>query len=246
MEAIGRLAGAVAHDFNNLLTAIVGYADMIAERTNPDETLRDAAEIRKVADRAAALTRQLLAFSRKQFLDPVVLDLNEAIGGLLQVLPRVIGERIHTQMRLGDGSRADQGRRGPDRADAPQPRAERARRDAGRRRPRPSKPPTSCWIVDRLASEGLTLPAWTLRDAPRVRHRHRHGRLDARPRLRAVLHHQAEGQGHRSRSRHGLRHRRSERRTDRARHGTGPRERRSGSTCRKRACDTTTSSRRRS
>jgi len=101
MEAIGRLAGAVAHDFNNLLTAIVGYADMIAERTNPDETLRDAAEIRKVADRAAALTRQLLAFSRKQFLDPVVLDLNEAISGLLQVLPRVIGERIHTQMRLG-------------------------------------------------------------------------------------------------------------------------------------------------
>ena len=101
MEAIGRLAGAVAHDFNNLLTAIVGYADMIAERVNPDETLRDAAEIRKVADRAAALTRQLLAFSRKQFLDPVVLDLNEAISGLLQVLPRVIGERIHTQMRLG-------------------------------------------------------------------------------------------------------------------------------------------------
>jgi len=101
MEAIGRLAGAVAHDFNNLLTAIVGYADMIGERENPDETLRDAGEIRKVADRAAALTRQLLAFSRKQFLDPVVLDLNEAIGGLLQVLPRVIGERIHTEMRLG-------------------------------------------------------------------------------------------------------------------------------------------------
>jgi signal transduction histidine kinase len=101
MEAIGRLAGAVAHDFNNLLTAIIGYADMIAERANPEDTQRDAAEIRKVADRAAALTRQLLAFSRKQFLDPVVLDLNEAIAGLLQVLPRVIGERIHTQMKLG-------------------------------------------------------------------------------------------------------------------------------------------------
>ena len=101
MEAIGRLAGAVAHDFNNLLTAIVGYADMIAERDNPEETLRDASEIRKVADRASALTRQLLAFSRKQFLDPTVLDLNEAIAGLLQVLPRVIGERIHTTTRLG-------------------------------------------------------------------------------------------------------------------------------------------------
>src|SRR5215212_6568838 len=98
MEAIGRLAGAVAHDFNNLLTAIIGYADMIAERDNPDDTYRDALEIRKVADRAATLTRQLLAFSRKQFLDPVVLDLNEAIAGLLQVLPRMIGERIHIDM----------------------------------------------------------------------------------------------------------------------------------------------------
>jgi two-component system, cell cycle sensor histidine kinase and response regulator CckA len=102
MEAIGRLAGAVAHDFNNLLTAIVGYADMIAERENPDDTVRDAGEIRKVADRASALTRQLLAFSRKQFVDPVVLDLNQAIAGLLQVLPRVIGERIHTHMKLGN------------------------------------------------------------------------------------------------------------------------------------------------
>jgi signal transduction histidine kinase len=103
MEAIGRLAGAVAHDFNNLLTAIIGYADMIAERDNPDETLRDAGEIRKVADRAAALTRQLLAFSRKQFLDPVVLNINEAISGLLQVLPRVLGERVHLHVRLGTG-----------------------------------------------------------------------------------------------------------------------------------------------
>jgi two-component system cell cycle sensor histidine kinase/response regulator CckA len=101
MEAIGRLAGGVAHDFNNLLTAIIGYADMIADRDNPEDTRRDAAEIRKVADRAAALTGQLLAFSRKQFLDPVVLDLNEAIGGLLQVLPRVMGERVRIEMRLG-------------------------------------------------------------------------------------------------------------------------------------------------
>ena len=101
MEAIGRLAGAIAHDFNNLLTAIIGYADMIAERDNPEETIRDAVELKKVADRAASLTRQLLAFSRKQFLDPVVLDINEAIAGLVQVLPRVIGERIQIQMRLG-------------------------------------------------------------------------------------------------------------------------------------------------
>ena len=94
MEAIGRLAGGVAHDFNNLLTAIVGYADMIGERlSSTSETRRDANEIRTSADRAAALTRQLLAFSRKQFVDPDVLDLNAGVAGMLQVLPRVLGER---------------------------------------------------------------------------------------------------------------------------------------------------------
>jgi len=105
MEAIGRLAGAVAHDFNNLLTAIVGYADMIGERELHEETRRDANEIRNVADRASALTRQLLAFSRKQFVDPVILDLNQAIAGMLQVLPRVLGERIHTKIKLGSDLR---------------------------------------------------------------------------------------------------------------------------------------------
>jgi two-component system, cell cycle sensor histidine kinase and response regulator CckA len=101
MEAIGRLAGGVAHDFNNLLTAIIGYTDMIGERLDPqDATARDVGEIRKAADRAAALTRQLLAFSRKQFLNPTVLDLNETTAGLLQMLPRVIGEHIQTTTRL--------------------------------------------------------------------------------------------------------------------------------------------------
>jgi signal transduction histidine kinase len=103
MEAIGRLAGGVAHDFNNILTAIIGYTDLLAERYDPDDaTGRDVGEIRKAADRAAALTRQLLAFSRKQFLDPVVLDLNEAMGDMMQMLPRVIGEHIQTTTALGD------------------------------------------------------------------------------------------------------------------------------------------------
>jgi signal transduction histidine kinase len=107
MEAIGRLAGGVAHDFNNLLTAIIGYADQLAERIDPaDPTARDVAGIRKAADRAAALTRQLLAFSRKQFLNPTVLDLNETVSGMLQILPRVIGEHIQTTVTLaGDLSR---------------------------------------------------------------------------------------------------------------------------------------------
>ena len=107
MEAIGRLAGGVAHDFNNLLTAIIGYTDLLAERIDPaDQTARDVAGIRKAADRAAALTRQLLAFSRKQFLNPTVLDLNETVSGMLQILPRVIGEHIQTTVTLaGDLSR---------------------------------------------------------------------------------------------------------------------------------------------
>jgi signal transduction histidine kinase len=103
IEAIGRLAGGVAHDFNNVLTAIIGYTDIINERIGPDDpTRRDVAEIRKAADRAAALTRQLLAFSRKQFLNPTVLDLNEVASGLLQMLPRVIGEHIETTTILAE------------------------------------------------------------------------------------------------------------------------------------------------
>jgi signal transduction histidine kinase len=103
MEAIGRLAGGVAHDFNNLLTAIIGYTDLIAERLDPtDPTAREVGEIRKAADRASALTRQLLAFSRKQFLSPTVLSLNETASGLLQMLPRVIGDHIKTVVRLDE------------------------------------------------------------------------------------------------------------------------------------------------
>ena len=101
MEAIGRLAGGVAHDFNNLLTAIIGYTDLIAERLDPEEaTALDVREIRRAADRATALTRQLLAFSRRQFLNPTVLDVNDTVSGLLQMLPRLIGEHIETTTRL--------------------------------------------------------------------------------------------------------------------------------------------------
>jgi signal transduction histidine kinase len=104
MEAIGRLAGGVAHDFNNLLTAIIGYTDMIAERSDLDPaTAREVGEIRLAADRGAALTRQLLAFSRKQLLNPTVLNINESVAGLLHMLPRLIGDHIHTDARLAAG-----------------------------------------------------------------------------------------------------------------------------------------------
>lgn len=95
MEAIGQLAGGVAHDFNNLLTVISGYSELLQHHLSADETLRKHAEQIKIAgDRASALTRQLLAFSRQQVLRAMVLDLNSAVTDLLQMLPRLIGEHI--------------------------------------------------------------------------------------------------------------------------------------------------------
>jgi len=95
MEAIGRLAGGVAHDFNNLLTVITSYADLILEDLAPAHPQReDLTEIRKAAITAASLTRQLLAFSRQQVLQPVPLDLNAVVAGTEKMLRRLIGEHI--------------------------------------------------------------------------------------------------------------------------------------------------------
>jgi signal transduction histidine kinase/ActR/RegA family two-component response regulator len=93
LEAVGRLAGGIAHDFNNLLTAIIGYSELI-EKRNEGDTREHAQLIRKAGEQAAALTRQLLAFSRKQLLEPRVLDLNALIRDMEKLLQRVIGESI--------------------------------------------------------------------------------------------------------------------------------------------------------
>jgi len=113
MEAVGRLAGGIAHDFNNLLTAIFGYADLLAEDLPPDSpALTDVREIRTAATRASALTRQLLAFSRQQVLQPVVLNVIDVVGDLENMLQRVLGEDVeleaHFAADLGN-IRADQG-----------------------------------------------------------------------------------------------------------------------------------------
>ena len=101
MEAIGRLAGGIAHDFNNLLTAILGYSELLLEempRDAPDRA--DVDEIKKAGDRAAALTRQLLAFSRQQVLEPRVADFNEIVTNVGKLLRRVIGEDIELAIEL--------------------------------------------------------------------------------------------------------------------------------------------------
>ena len=95
VEAIGRLAGGIAHDFNNLLTIINGYTELLLARLpGNDKMSRDVNEIRKAGQRAASLTRQLLAFSRKQILEPKVLDLNAIVVELEKMLRRLIGEDI--------------------------------------------------------------------------------------------------------------------------------------------------------
>jgi two-component system cell cycle sensor histidine kinase/response regulator CckA len=102
MEAVGRLAGGVAHDFNNLLNVIVGYAELLARSLPPRDSRRGRIEqILQAAMRAGALTRRLLAFSRKQVLQPRVVDVNAAVGETEQMLRRVIGEDVELVLRLG-------------------------------------------------------------------------------------------------------------------------------------------------
>jgi PAS domain S-box-containing protein len=102
MEAIGRLAGGVAHDFNNVLTAVFGYVDLLREELPPGSSAQqDLAEVRKAAERAAGLTRQLLAFSRQQVLEPMVLELNDLVIEFEKMLRRVIGEDVELRLALG-------------------------------------------------------------------------------------------------------------------------------------------------
>jgi len=102
MEVIGQLAGGVAHDFNNLLAVIMGYSDLMMGKLEADSPLqKDAQTIRHAADRAAGLTRQLLVFSRKQTVQPVVLDINEVVGDMEKMLGRLIDENVELIFALG-------------------------------------------------------------------------------------------------------------------------------------------------
>jgi PAS domain S-box-containing protein len=104
MEAVGKLAGGVAHDFNNLITVIIGYGELLLRRFKEDQRAQDSLqEIQQAAERGAALVRQLLAFSRRQVLEPRVLDLNAVVKGLEKMLRRLIGEDVELRTTLEPG-----------------------------------------------------------------------------------------------------------------------------------------------
>jgi nitrogen-specific signal transduction histidine kinase/CheY-like chemotaxis protein len=113
LDSLGRLAGGIAHDFNNLLTGITGYASLLLERAGDDtELARDLGEIKRAADRAAELTKQLLAFGRRQMLKPRPLDLNTVLADVGGFLQRLIGDHVELELVPGAGLgivRADPG-----------------------------------------------------------------------------------------------------------------------------------------
>src|SRR5262249_1524755 len=104
LEAIGRLAGGVAHDFNNMLGVITGYSELMRRHLDESHPARPRLEqVLKAAERAAGLTRQLLAFSRKQVMQPRVIDLNALVADLQKMLRRVLGEDIEVDTRPAEG-----------------------------------------------------------------------------------------------------------------------------------------------
>jgi nitrogen-specific signal transduction histidine kinase len=104
LESVGRLAGGIAHDFNNMLQAIIGYTALALARVNPSGQLgQDLREIRKAAEHSASLTRQLLAFARRQPINPIALNLNDVVAAVFKMLERLIGEDIELVWRPGDG-----------------------------------------------------------------------------------------------------------------------------------------------
>ena len=192
MESVGRLAGGIAHDFNNLLTAIRGYAElMLIDFDTGVAPGRDSAEqIARAADRAASLTRQLLAFSRKQVLRPQLIDLNEVVEGMATMLARMLGEDVVLD-RARPGARPDPGRPDPARAGRAEPRDQRPRRDAERRQPRPAHGAVGARGARRASPPRPR--SRLVRHARRARHRRRDRASPRRAGLRALLHHEGRG-----------------------------------------------------
>ena len=210
MEAVGTLAGGIAHDFNNALTGIIGFADLLRMRLEKEPKLqRDVDEILKCAERASTLTRQLLAFARRQVIEPVSLGLNTVVGDLSRLMKKVSGEQIEVRTRLTEGIPPDLRGPGPARAGPPEPVPELPGRDARRRG------------VPRLDGRGrmggregggsCRHARGEIRSPGGRGQRLRDGRRDAKARVRAVLHDEGSRQGDGARSFDGLRDREAER-----------------------------------
>ena len=222
MEGVGQLAGGIAHDFNNLLTVISGRAQLGLDRLGPADPLRrDLDLIHKTADRAALLTRQLLAFSRKQVLQPKVLDMNEQVRSSADLLKRIIGENIE----LTFVSAPDSGRVRVDPGQLEQVVVNLAvnARDAMPDGGRITIETAGVELDADYAARHIDVVPGAYAVLTVTRHRCRHEPRDAGAHLRALLHDQGAGQGDGPRPRDGLRHREAERRAhprvQRAGHG---------------------------
>ena len=211
MEAVGRLAGGVAHDFNNLLTVISGYGEMLLATPVVSDLDREALKaISEAGERAAALTRQLLGFSRQTILQPKVLDLNEVVAETARLLRRLIGEDIQLVTTLATDLR--QVRVDPGQLEQVLMNLAVNARDAMPTGGRLTIETANVVLDDDPAVVPGRLAAGRVRDAGGVRHGLRHDAGGRGPDLRAVLHDQGRRQGNRPRPGDGLRHRQAERR----------------------------------
>ena len=211
MEMVGQLAGGIAHDFNNVLSAIMMATDFLLNAHKPtDPSFQDIMQIKQNANRAAALVRHLLAFSRKQTLRPQVLDLGESLSDIENLLKRLIGEKVKLEVVHGRDL-------WPVKVDLSQfeqvivnlaVNARDAMPDGGKLTVRTAN--VTSEEAAKLAYKGMPPADYVRIDI--IRYRHRHSRRHRRQDLRAVLLDQGSRQGHRARPVDGIRHRQADRR----------------------------------
>ena len=210
LEAIGQLAGGVAHDFNNLLTAINGYSALALRRVGEDHPITPyLEEIKKAGDRAANLTRQLLAFGRKQLLQPLALNLNDIVGDMIKLLKRLIGEDI--QLITKPGANLKQIKADPGQLEQVLVNLVVNARDAMPRGGIVTIETANTTLDGDICDQTSGRDSGRIRDAGNQRHRNGNGSEDPIANLRTVLYYQGKGQGHRPRALNRVRNYQAER-----------------------------------